>query len=196
MKVKILIVNAVIVIALALSCCHPMPVVKPLFKDAAIQDSLQCFLERIDSVPNHFNAPSLYAVSFNLRNRDSLIRFGAYVGLWMYCDEPDTTGLERKDWPLPDIREPNWIGLYQYGKKYVLVESDWDASDIIDLSVLEPWEEFESQYHDTTPWDDDSFYHENCEKVYQYRSPDSLRLIRRRIGRPDPDFKDWPRTIE
>ena len=186
MKERLFTVNAIILIVLALGGCHPKPVVKPLFKDAAIQDSLRCFLERIDSVPNHYNAPSLYAVRFNLKDQDSLIRFGAYTGLWLY--EVDTIGL--------DIRTPNWIGLYRFGEKYVLVESDWDPSEVINLSVLGPWEEFESQYHDTTPCDDDSFYHENCEKTYLYKSPDNLHLISRRIGRPDPDFKDWPETID
>ena len=186
MKESLFTVNAIILIVLALGGCHPKPVVKPLFKDAAIQDSLRCFLERIDSVPNHYNAPSLYAVRFNLKDQDSLIRFGAYTGLWLY--EVDTIGF--------DIRTPNWIGLYRFGKKYVLVESDWDPSEVINLSVLGPWEEFESQYHDTTPCDDDSFYHENCEKTYLYKSPDNLHLISRRIGRPDPDFKDWPETID
>lgn len=186
MKERLFTVNAIILIVLALGGCHPKPVVKPLFKDAAIQDSLRCFLERIDSVPNHYNAPSLYAVRFNLKDQDYLIRFGAYTGLWLY--EVDTIGF--------DIRTPNWIGLYRFGEKYVLVESDWDPSEVINLSVLGPWEEFESQYHDTTPCDDDSFYHENCEKTYLYKSPDNLHLISRRIGRPDPDFKDWPETID
>lgn len=186
MKERLFTVNAIILIVLALGGCHPKPVVKPLFKDAAIQDSLRCFLERIDSVPNHYNAPSLYAVRFNLKDQDFLIRFGAYTGLWLY--EVDTIGF--------DIRTPNWIGLYRFGEKYVLVESDWDPSEVINLSVLGPWEEFESQYHDTTPCDDDSFYHENCEKTYLYKSPDNLHLISRRIGRPDPDFKDWPETID
>lgn len=186
MKERLFTVNAIILIVLALGGCHPKPVVKPLFKDAAIQDSLRCFLERIDSVPNHYNAPSLYAVRFNLKDQDFLIRFGAYTGLWLY--EVDTIGF--------DIRTPNWIGLYRFWEKYVLVESDWDPSEVINLSVLGPWEEFESQYHDTTPCDDDSFYHENCEKTYLYKSPDNLHLISRRIGRPDPDFKDWPETID
>ena len=186
MKESIFTVNAIILIVLALGGCSSKPVVKPLFKDAAIQDSLRCFLERIDSVPNHYNAPSLYAVRFNLKDQDSLIRFGAYTGLWMY--EVDTIGF--------DTRTPNWIGLYRFGKKYVLVESDWDPSEVINLSALGPWEEFESQYHDTSPCDDDFFYHENCEKTYLYKSPDSLRLLSRRIGRPDPDCKDWPQTID
>ena len=186
MKSKSLVVKTAVLFILSLGGCCSKPVVEPLFKDAAIQDSLQCFLERIDSVPNHYNAPSLYAVRFNLKDQDSLIRFGAYTGLWMY--EVDTIG--------SDIRTPNWIGLYRFGKKYVLVESDWDPLEVINLSVLGPWEEFESQYHDTTPCDDDSFYHENCEKTYLYKSPDNLHLISRRIGRPDPDFKDWPETID
>ena len=186
MKSKSLVVKTAVLFILSLGGCCSKPVVEPLFKDAAIQDSLQCFLERIDSVPNHYNAPSLYAVRFNLKDQDSLIRFGAYTGLWLY--EVDTIGF--------DIRTPNWIGLYRFGKKYVLVESDWDPLEVINLSVLGPWEEFESQYHDSTPCDDDSFYHENCEKTYLYKSPDNLHLISRRIGRPDPDFKDWPETID
>ena len=218
MKERLFTVNAIILIVLALGGCHPKPVVKPLFKDAAIQDSLQSFLERIDSVPNHYNAPSLYVVRFNLKDQDSLIRFGAYTGLWLYCDvKADTTGFEFDDSPflfsddssavqesidpgeafmVDSIRTPNWIGLYRYGNKYVLVESDWDSTDVIYRSSLGPWEEFESQYHDITPYDDDSFYHENCEITYLYKSPDSLRLISRRIGRADPDFKDWPETID
>ena len=186
MKSKSLVVKTAVLFVLSLGGCCSKPVVEPLFKDAAIQDSLQCFLERIDSVPNHYNAPSLYAVRFNLKGQDSLIRFGAYTGLWMY--EVDTIGF--------DTRTPNWIGLYRFGKKYVLVESDWDPLEVINMSSLGPWEEFESLYHDTTPYDDCSFYHEQCEKTYLFKSPDSLRLISRRIGRPDPDFKDWPQTIK
>ena len=186
MKSKSLVVKTAVLFVLSLGGCCSKPVVEPLFKDAAIQDSLQCFLERIDSVPNHYNAPSLYAVRFNLKGQDSLIRFGAYTGLWMY--EVDTIGF--------DTRTPNWIGLYRYGNKFVLVESDWDSKEVIYRSSLGPWEEFESRYHDTTPWDDDSFYYENCEKTYLYKSPDSLRLLSRRIGRPDPDCKDWPQTID
>ena len=186
MKSKSLVVKTAVLFVLSLGGCCSKPVVEPLFKDAAIQDSLQCFLERIDSVPNHYNAPSLYAVRFNLKGQDSLIRFGAYTGLWMY--EVDTIGF--------DTRTPNWIGLYRYGNKFVLVESDWDSKEVIYRSSLGPWEEFESQCHDTTPWDDDSFYYENCEKTYLYKSPDNLHLISRRIGRPDPDFKDWPETID
>lgn len=217
MKEGIHIVNAVILIALALSGCHPNRVAKPLFKDAAIQDSLQCFLERIDSVPNHYNAPSLYVVRFNMKNQDSLIRFGAYAGLWLYCDvEVDTTGLFDSDslgvydeslavqehdepgeaFAYNNLRSPNWIGLYRYGEKYVLIESEWNPSEVINLSVLEPWEKFVSQYHDTTNMDDDSFYYMNCERTYLYKSPDRLSLISRRIGRPDPDFKDRPATID
>ena len=71
-------------ILLFLSACHSKPVVKPLFKDAAIQDSLQSFLERIDSIPNSYGAPSLYAVSFWLKGQDSLIRFSANAELWEY----------------------------------------------------------------------------------------------------------------
>jgi hypothetical protein len=216
MRNSLLVIYAVVLMVLSLGGCSSKPAIKPLFKDAAIQDSLRCFLERIDSVPNHYNAPSLYAVRFNLMDQDSLIRFGAYTGLWLCADvEVDTTGLYDIDpfglyddlsaaqdeepgeaFVITDTRTPNWIGLYRYGKKYVLVESDWDPLEVINMSSLGPWEEFESLYHDTTPYDDCSFYHEHCEKTYLFKSPDSLRLISRRIGRPDPDFKDWPQTID
>ena len=218
MKDRSLVICAAVLMVLSLSGFRSKLNVRPLFKDAAIQDSLQSFLERIDSIPNHYNAPSLYTVRFNLEDQDSLIRFGAYTGLWLYCDvKADTTGFEFDESPfifdddslavqetdyhgeafmVDNIRTPNWIGLYRYGEKYVLVESDWDPSEVINMSSLGPWEEFESLYHDTTPCDDDTFYHENCEKTYRFKSPDSLRLIRRRIGRPDPDFKDWPKTID
>ena len=128
MKERLFIVNAIILIVLALGGCCSKPVVEPLFKDAAIQDSLQCFLERIDSVPNHYNAPSLYAVRFNLKGQDSLIRFGAYTGLWMY--EVDTIGF--------DTRTPNWIGLYRYGNKFVLVESR-ASTMILPLGMMTPF---------------------------------------------------------
>ena len=78
-------------ILLFLSACHSKPVVKPLFKDAAIQDSLQSFLERIDSIPNSYGAPSLYAVSFWLKGQDSLIRFSANAELWVVCLIPCVT---------------------------------------------------------------------------------------------------------
>ena len=54
MKRRILIINAVILIALTVSGCRPKLVAEPLFKDAAIQDSLLSFLERIDSIPNSY----------------------------------------------------------------------------------------------------------------------------------------------
>ena len=71
--------------------CHNNKGNVPLFKDAAIQDSLLCFLERIDSIPNSYGAPSLYAVSFWLTDQDSLIQFSANAALWEYVSFVDTT---------------------------------------------------------------------------------------------------------
>lgn len=206
-------------ILLFLSACHSKPVVKPLFKDAAIQDSLQCFLERIDSIPNSYGAPSLYAVSFWLEGQDSLIRFSANAALWEYSTfEIDTTSIELDDslfvtlfddhntLPPPEVVDsvmfisPNWIGLYRYGKKHVLVESDWDPSKVINMSVLEPWEAFEHMYHYEDPMQapdcDLTHYRYHCYRTYRFRSPNNVRLISRRIGKADPDFKTYPETIE
>lgn len=206
-------------IMLFLSACHSKPVVKPLFKDAAIQDSLQCFLERIDSIPNSYGAPSLYAVSFWLEGQDSLIRFSANAALWEYSTfEIDTTSIELDDslfvtlfddhntLPPPEVVDsvmfisPNWIGLYRYGKKHVLVESDWDPSKVINMSVLEPWETFEHMYHYEDPMQapdcDLTHYRYHCYRTYRFRSPNNVRLISRRIGKADPDFKTYPETIE
>ena len=172
MKRRILIINAVILIALTVSCCRPKLVAEPLFKDAAIQDSLLSFLERIDSIPNSYGAPSLYAVSFWLDGQDSLIRFSANAALWEYSTfEIDTTDIEfdesffdfssdNSDYnmsppPMPVdsviTTSPNWIGLYRYGNKHVLVESDWNPSTVINMSALEPWEAFEHMYHYEDP---------------------------------------------
>lgn len=206
-------------ILLFLSACHSKPVVKPLFKDAAIQDSLQCFLERIDSIPNSYGAPSLYAVSFWLEGQDSLIRFSANAALWEYSTfEIGTTSIELDDslfvtlfddhntLPPPEVVDsvmfisPNWIGLYRYGKKHVLVESDWDPSKVINMSVLEPWEAFEHMYHYEDPMQapdcDLTHYRYHCYRTYRFRSPNNVRLISRRIGKADPDFKTYPETIE
>lgn len=206
-------------ILLFLSACHSKPVVKPLFKDAAIQDSLQCFLERIDSIPNSYGAPSLYAVSFWLEGQDSLIRFSANAALWEYSTfEIDTTSIELDDslfvtlfddhntLPPPEVVDsvmfisPNWIGLYRYGKKHVLVESDWDPSKVINMSVLEPWEAFDHMYHYEDPMQapdcDLTHYRYHCYRTYRFRSPNNVRLISRRIGKADPDFKTYPETIE
>ena len=210
-------------ILLFLSACHskPKPVVKPLFKDAAIQDSLLCFLERIDSIPNSYGAPSLFAVSFWLDGQDSLIRFSANAELWEYSTfEIDTTSIELDDSlfdPLRDnspyntlpppipvdsviTRYPNWIGLYRYGNKHVLVESDWDPSLVINMSALEPWEAFEHMYHYEDPMKspdcDLTHYLYHCYRTYRYQSPNNVRLISRRIGEADPDFKTYRETIE
>ena len=206
-------------ILLSLSACHSKQVVNPLFKDAAIQDSLQSFLERINSIPNSYGAPSLYAVSFWLEGQDSLIRFSANAALWEYSTfEIDTTSIELDDslfvtlfddhntLPPPEVVDsvmfisPNWIGLYRYGKKHVLVESDWDPSKVINMSVLEPWEAFEHMYHYEDPMQapdcDLTHYRYHCYRTYRFRSPNNVRLISRRIGKADPDFKTYPETIE
>ena len=221
MKRRILIANAVILIAVIASGCRPKLVVEPLFKDAAIQDSLLSFLERIDSIPNSYGAPSLFAVSFWLDGQDSLIRFSANAALWEYSTFViDTTSLELNDSlfdPLRDnspynmspppvpvdsviTRYPNWIGLYRYGNKHVLVESDWDPSTVINMPALEPWEAFERMYYykDSmyAPDCDLTHYRYHCYRTYRYQSPNNVRLISRRIGQADPDFKDRIKTID
>ena len=219
MKDRSLVIYAVVLMVLSLGGCSSKPVVKPLFKDAAIQDSLQSFLERIDSIPNSYGAPSLYAVSFWLKGQDSLIRFSANAELWEYITfKVDTTGLELDDslldilfndyntLPPPDVvdsvmtRSPNWIGLYRYGNKHVLVESDWDPSLVINMSALEPWEAFEHMYHYEDPMKspdcDLTHYLYHCYRTYRYQSPNNVRLISRRIGEADPDFKTYRETIE
>lgn len=206
-------------IVLSLSSCRTSQGAKPLFKDAAIQDSLQSFLERIDSIPNSYGAPSLYAVSFWLEDQDSLIRFSANAALWEYSTfEIDTTSIELDDslfdtlfddyntLPPPEVvdsvmfKSPNWIGLYRYGNKHVLVESDWDPSRIINMSALEPWEAFEHMYHYDDPMQapecDLTHYRYHCYRTYRFQSPNNVRLISRRIGKADPDFKTYPETIE
>ncbi len=208
--------SALFLIELLLSSCHTSHSVKPLFKDAAIQDSLLCFLERIDSIPNSYGAPSLYAVSFWLDGQDSLIRFSANAALWEYSTfEIDTTSIELDDSLFDDyntlpppaeavdslmFRSPNWIGLYRYGNKHVLVESDWDPSKVINMSALEPWEAFEYLYHYEDPTQapdcDLTHYRYHCYRTYRYQSPNNVRLISRRIGNADPDFKTYPETIE
>ena len=213
--------SALFLIELLLSSCRTSHGVKPLFKDAAIQDSLLCFLERIDSIPNSYGAPSLYAVSFWLDGQDSLIRFSANAALWEYSTfEIDTTSIELDDSlfdPLRDnspynmspppvpvdsviTRYPNWIGLYRYGNKHVLVESDWDPSTVIYMSSLELWEAFERMYHYkdsmSAPDCDLTHYRYHCYRTYRYQSPNNVRLISRRIGQAAPDFKDRIKTID
>ena len=101
-----------------------------------------------------------------------MIRFSANAAVWEYSTfEIDTTSIELDDSlfdPLRDnspyntlpppipvdsviTRYPNWIGLYRYGNKHVLVESDWDPSLVINMSALEPWEAFEHMYHYEDP---------------------------------------------
>ena len=223
MKNRFILISVITLILASICGCHSKVGRLPLFKDAVLQDSMQTYFDRIDSIPNAFGAPSLYAVSFLQSDQDSMIRFFAVSGLWGYIDVVDTTGLEFDEDPfdllneddvdvpidatmtqevdtgidIPIFREPNWIGLYRYGKKHILVEADWDPSEFINASVLEPYEDFVNLYH---PLQDDgceltsSFY--ICEKEYSFKSPNTLRLIRRRIGEADPDYKDHPETIK
>ena len=219
MKERVLTIVSVFLLLFLMDGCNFKKEETPLFKDAAIQDSLLCFLERIDSIPNSYGAPSFYAVSFWLEGRDSLIRFSANAELWEYNTyELDTTSIEFDESPfdfssdnsnynvLPPpgpvdtiiFRSPNWIGLYRYGNKHVLVESDWDPSTVINMSALEPWEAFERMYHykDSMLDCDLTHYLYHCYRIYRYQSPDNLRLVSRRIGQADPDFKTYPETIE
>ena len=221
MKERVLTIVSVFLLLFIMDGCNFKKEETPLFKDAAIQDSLLCFLERIDSIPNSYGAPSLFAVSFWLDGQDSLIRFSANAAVWEYSTfEIDTTSIELDDSlfdPLRDnspyntlpppipvdsviTRYPNWIGLYRYGNKHVLVESDWDPSTVIYMSSLEPWEAFEHMYHYEDPMQapdcDLTHYRYACYRNYRYQSPNNIRLISRRIGKADPDFKTYPETIE
>ena len=221
MKERVLTIVSVLFLLFSMGGCKFKKGDTPLFKDAAIQDSLLSFLERIDSIPNSYGAPSLYAVSFWLDGQDSLIRFSANAALWEYSAfEIDTADIEfdesffdfssdNSDYnmsppPMPVdsviTTSPNWIGLYRYGNKHVLVESDWDPSTVIYMSALEPWEAFERMYHYKDPMSapdcDLTHYRYHCYRTYRYQSPNNVRLIRRRIGQADPDFKTYPETIE
>lgn len=226
MKQKFILISVITLTLASLSGCHSKVGCPPLFKDAALQDSMQTYFDRIDSIPNAFGAPSLYVVSFLQSDQDSMIRFFAVSGLWEYIDVVDTTGLEFDEDPfdlldeddvnvpidatmnqdadahidIPISREPNWIGLYRYGKKHILVEADWTPTEIINTSALEPYEDFVNLYHYDNPSQahgcDLTFFFYNCEKQYSFKSPNTLRLVRRRIGKADPDYKDHPETIE
>ncbi len=221
MKERVLTIVSVLFLLFSMGGCKFKKGDTPLFKDAAIQDSLLSFLERIDSIPNSYGAPSLYAVSFWLDGQDSLIRFSANAALWEYSTfEIDTADIEfdesffdfssdNSDYnmsppPMPVdsviTTSPNWTGLYRYGNKHVLVESDWDPSTVIYMSALEPWEAFERMYHYKDPMSapdcDLTHYRYHCYRTYRYQSPNNVRLIRRRIGQADPDFKTYPETIE
>ena len=223
MKNRFILISVITLILASICGCHSKVGRLPLFKDAVLQDSMQTYFDRIDSIPNAFGAPSLYVVSFLQSDQDSMIRFFAVSSLWEYIDVVDTTGLEFDEDPfdllneddvdvpidttmtqevdtgidIPISREPNWIGLYRYGKKHILVEADWDPIKFINASVLEPYEDFVNLYH---PLQDDgcdlTFYFYNCEKKYSFKSPNTLRLICRRIGKADPDYTDHPETIE
>ena len=226
MKNRFILISVITLILASIYGCHSKVGRLPLFKDAVLQDSMQTYFDRIDSIPNAFGAPSLYVVSFLQSDQDSMIRFFAVSSLWEYIDVVDTTGLEFDEDPfdllneddvdvpidatmtqevdtgidIPISREPNWIGLYRYGKKHILVEADWDPIEFINASVLEPYEDFVNLYHYADPLQgygcDLTFYFYNCEKKYSFKSPNTLRLICRRIGKADPDYKDHPETIE
>lgn len=226
MKNRFILISVITLILASIYGCHSKVGRLPLFKDAVLQDSMQTYFDRIDSIPNAFGAPSLYVVSFLQSDQDSMIRFFAVSSLWEYIDVVDTTGLEFDEDPfdllneddvdvpidttmtqevdtgidIPISREPNWIGLYRYGKKHILVEADWDPIKFINASVLEPYEDFVNLYHYADPLQgygcDLTFYFYNCEKKYSFKSPNTLRLICRRIGKADPDYTDHPETIE
>lgn len=226
MKNRFILISVITLILASIYGCHSKVGRLPLFKDAVLQDSMQTYFDRIDSIPNAFGAPSLYVVSFLQSDQDSMIRFFAVSSLWEYIDVVDTTGLEFDEDPfdllneddvdvpidttmtqevdtgidIPISREPNWIGLYRYGKKHILVEADWDPIKFINASVLEPYEDFVNLYHYADPLQgygcNLTFYFYNCEKKYSFKSPNTLRLICRRIGKADPDYKDHPETIE
>ena len=226
MKNRFILISVITLILASIYGCHSKVGRLPLFKDAVLQDSMQTYFDRIDSIPNAFGAPSLYVVSFLQSDQDSMIRFFAVSSLWEYIDVVDTTGLEFDEDPfdllneddvdvpidatmtqeadtgidIPISREPNWIGLYRYGKKHILVEADWDPIKFINASVLEPYEDFVNLYHYADPLQgygcNLTFYFYNCEKKYSFKSPNTLRLICRRIGKADPDYTDHPETIE
>lgn len=226
MKNRFILISVITLILASICGCHSKVGRLPLFKDAVLQDSMQTYFDRINSIPNAFGAPSLYVVSFLQSDQDSMIRFFAVSGLWGYIDVVDTTGLEFDEDPfdllneddvdvpidatmtqevdigmsIPVSREPNWIGLYRYGKKHILVEADWDPIKFINASVLEPYEDFVNLYHYADPLQgygcNLTFYFYNCEKKYSFKSPNTLRLICRRIGKADPDYTDHPETIE
>ena len=50
MKHRMCLIGAVLSIMASIIGCHPKEERLPLFKDAALQDSLQCFFDRIDSI--------------------------------------------------------------------------------------------------------------------------------------------------
>jgi len=61
---KVLFIGFAFSIMLSLIGCHPKQGGPSLFKDAAMQDSLQRYFDRIDSIPNAFGAPFLFVVGF------------------------------------------------------------------------------------------------------------------------------------
>lgn len=193
---KVLFIGFAFSIMLSLIGCHPKQGGPSLFKDAAMQDSLQRYFDRIDSIPNAFGAPSLFVVSFLLSDLDSMINLRAYSSLWKKVErENDTTDITTFQHSV----EPNWIGLYRYGKKHILIEADWDPSAIINTPVLEPYEGFISQYQYDDPSKipdcDLTFYWYNCEKAFLFKSPYSIIPQYRRIGKADPDYNNHPEYI-
>ena len=187
MKHRMCLIGAVLSIMALIIGCHPKEERLPLFKDAALQDSLQCFFDRIDSIANPYGAPSLFSVSLYIYRQDSLVRFAANAGLWVR--ELDTLKAHS------DIF-PHWIGQYRYGDKHILVDADWDPSEIINMSVLEPCDDIVERCSD---WDQGcnlGFYWDNSEKTYLFKSPSTIILKRRRIGTSDPDYKGSPKRID
>ena len=105
MKNRFILISVITLILASICGCHSKVGRLPLFKDAVLQDSMQTYFDRIDSIPNAFGAPSLYAVSFLQSDQDSMIRFFAVSGLWGYIDVVDTTGLEFDEDPFDLLNE-------------------------------------------------------------------------------------------
>lgn len=64
MKNRFILISVITLILASIYGCHSKVGRLPLFKDAVLQDSMQTYFDRIDSIPNAFGAPSLYVVSF------------------------------------------------------------------------------------------------------------------------------------
>ncbi len=72
-----------------LVCCHnqrrhnmvpviqtdTMDVFRHIFKSRTLQDSIDVFTKRIDSIPNYYNAPLLYMIFMEKEDNDTIIRF-------------------------------------------------------------------------------------------------------------------------
>ena len=52
-----------------------MDVFRHIFKSRTLQDSIDVFTKRIDSIPNYYNAPLLYMIFMEKEDNDTIIRF-------------------------------------------------------------------------------------------------------------------------